>query len=120
MAAFEQADIDGLVRLLARDAVLDMPPHPTWFRGAEAIGRFLTPRLGAPGDMQTVLTSANRQPAHAMYKRGDDGVHRAHGLVVLTVAGARIDRLTVFVGGGWVSAFGLPGVRAAGATTRPR
>jgi RNA polymerase sigma-70 factor (ECF subfamily) len=117
VTAFERADIDGLVRLLARDAVLEMPPHATWFRGAERIGRFLAPRLGAPGDMLTVRTRANGQPAHAMYKRDADGVHRAHGLVVLTVTGTRIDRLTAFLGAEWVSAFGLPAVRAAGATT---
>lgn len=116
LAAFEHADIDGLVRLLARDAVLEMPPHATWFRGAETIGRFLAPRLGAPGDMLALPTRANGQPAHAMYKRGDDGVHRAHGLVVLTVAGERIDRLTVFLDPEVVRAFGLPAVRAAGAT----
>ncbi|PZF80985.1 RNA polymerase subunit sigma-70 [Jiangella anatolica] len=117
VAAFERADIDGLVRLLARDAVLEMPPHATWFRGAEAIGRFLAPRLGAPGDMLTLPTRANGQPAHAMYNRGLDGVHRAHGLVVLTLAGERIDRLTVFLEPELVRAFGLPAVRAAGATS---
>ncbi|TDC53803.1 sigma-70 family RNA polymerase sigma factor [Jiangella ureilytica] len=117
VTAFERADVEGLVQLLAGDAVLEMPPHATWFRGAERIGRFLAPRLGAPGDMLTVRIRANGQPAHAMYKRGADGVHRAHGLVVLTVAGARIDRLTVFLGSEWVSACGLPAVRAAGATT---
>ncbi len=117
VAAFEHADVDGLVRLLARDAVLEMPPHTTWFRGAEAIGRFLAPRLGAPGDLLMVATRANGQPAHAMYKRGADGVHRAHGLMVLTVAGARIDRLTVFLDAEWVRACGLPAVRAGGATS---
>ncbi|WP_325049268.1 RNA polymerase subunit sigma-70, partial [Jiangella rhizosphaerae] len=116
VAAFEHADVDGLVRLLARDAVLEMPPHATWFRGAETVGRFLAPRLGAPGDMLTIETRANGQPAHAMYKRGEDGVHRAHGLMLLTMAGGRIDRVTVFRDAELVRAFGLPAVRSAGAT----
>ncbi|MBB5786850.1 sigma-70 family RNA polymerase sigma factor [Jiangella mangrovi] len=115
--AFERADVDGLVRLLAHDAVLEMPPHATWFRGAEAVGRFLAPRLGSPGSMRTVRVRANGQPAHAMYKCDADGVHRAHGVVVLTTAGERIERLTVFLGAEWVSAFGLPAVHRAGATT---
>ncbi|SEF15774.1 sigma-70 family RNA polymerase sigma factor [Jiangella alba] len=116
LVAFERADIDGLVRLLAHDAVLEMPPHATWFRGADAIGRFLAPRLHAPGGMLTLPTRANGQPAHAMYKPGPDGGYRAHGLVVLTVAGERIDRLTVFLDPEVVRAFGLPAVRAGGAT----
>lgn len=32
--AFEAADVPGLVRLLADDAILEMPPVPLWFRGS--------------------------------------------------------------------------------------
>jgi RNA polymerase sigma-70 factor (ECF subfamily) len=40
-AAFENADITALTELLRDDAVLEMPPLPTWFTGREQIGRFL-------------------------------------------------------------------------------
>ncbi len=34
IAAFESADVPAITRLLARDAVLEMPPVPLWFVGA--------------------------------------------------------------------------------------
>lgn len=117
VAAFETSDIDGLVRLLRRDAVLEMPPYATWFRGAEAIGRFLPPRLGPPGHMRAIVTTANGQPAHAIYTRGADGRHHAHALAVLTVAGGAIARLTVFHDARLVSAFGLPAMHPGDATS---
>ena len=43
--AFENADITALMRLLREDAMLEMPPVPTWFAGREHIGRFLPARL---------------------------------------------------------------------------
>ncbi|MGW1553380.1 hypothetical protein [Streptomyces sp. NPDC002346] len=35
--AFEDADISGLLALLADDAVAEMPPFPTWFAGRHAL-----------------------------------------------------------------------------------
>jgi RNA polymerase sigma-70 factor (ECF subfamily) len=56
-----------------------------------------------------VATIANGQPAAAAYERGEDGVHRAFGLGVLTVAGGGIARITVYGGGpALVARFGLP------------
>ena len=44
-AAFENADMAGLVALLREDAVLEMPPLPGWFRGRAAVARFLGTRV---------------------------------------------------------------------------
>jgi len=41
MEAIERADIDGLVSLLAEDAVWSMPPLTTWFRGHDALRVFM-------------------------------------------------------------------------------
>jgi hypothetical protein len=40
MEAWDAVDIDGIVALLARDAMMTMPPTPTYVHGAEAIGGF--------------------------------------------------------------------------------
>ena len=44
-AAFQNADITAVMRLLRDDAVFEMPPEPTWFTGRELIGRFLQSRV---------------------------------------------------------------------------
>ena len=74
--AFEAADVDGLVSLLREDVLTEMPPSLTWFWGREATARFtfsVFSRLGA-GGRQMVETSANGQPALAMYRLADDGL----------------------------------------------
>jgi RNA polymerase sigma-70 factor (ECF subfamily) len=109
VAAFENADIDALMRLLRDDAVLEMPPTPTWFAGRETIGRFLGSRvLGRPGHFRMLPTAANGQLALAAYIRGRDGVHRGHGIDVLTVRGGGIARITAFNDAGLIAVFGLP------------
>ena len=40
-AALENADLTALMRLLRADAVIEMPPVPTWFAGHAQIRRFL-------------------------------------------------------------------------------
>jgi RNA polymerase sigma-70 factor (ECF subfamily) len=117
VAAFENADIDALMRLLLDDAVLEMPPIPTWFAGRETIGRFLaTHVLGAPGHFRMLPTAANGQLALGAYLRGRDGVHRGHGIDVLTLRGGGIARITAFNDAGLLAVFGLPaelGARAS-------
>lgn len=108
-AAFENADITALTELLRDDAVLEMPPVPTWFTGRDHIRRFLQAHvLHQPGEFITVPTGANGQPALAEYQRGPDGVLHAHGVQVLTVAGSRVARIAAFHQPGLFAAFGLP------------
>jgi RNA polymerase sigma-70 factor (ECF subfamily) len=109
-AAFENADIKTLTRLLRDDAVLEMPPIPTWFRGREQIGRFLSVRLLRPGRFRLTRTAANGQPALAAYLRDDHGSYCAHAIQVLTVSGASITRITSFNDPALVAVFGLPPV----------
>lgn len=110
-AAFETADVRLLTELLREDAVLEMPPMPTWFAGRELIGRFLARRvLLRAGDFRLVPVGANFQPAFAAYERADDGVYRAHAIMVVTVRGGRIGRIASFNDDTLFPAFGLPAV----------
>jgi RNA polymerase sigma-70 factor (ECF subfamily) len=108
-AAFENADVTALMRLLRADAVFEMPPVPTWFVGREQIGRFLAARvLREPGSLRMVPTTANGQPAFASYLRGDDGSYRAYALQVLSCTADSVARIVVFRDPGLFPTFGLP------------
>jgi RNA polymerase sigma-70 factor, ECF subfamily len=112
--AFRDADVGALTRLLREDAVLEMPPQTTWFAGREQVGRFLASRvLTEPGIFTMVPAAANGQPAFAAYLRGNDGVHRAHAIQVLTVRGDRLGRIASFNDAGLFGVFGLPGIAPA-------
>lgn len=52
-------------------------------------------------------TSANGQPAAAVYLRDRDGIHRPYGICVLTVSSAGIRRITSFGEPGLVTVFGF-------------
>jgi len=108
-AAFENADVAALTRLLADDAVLEMPPHPTWFAGRADIARFFGSQvLRAPGGFLLTETAANGQPAFGSYARGDDGAYHAHALAVLDVRGAAVSRIVSFLEPELFRVFGLP------------
>jgi RNA polymerase sigma-70 factor (ECF subfamily) len=106
--AFQNADIAALTELLHDDAVLEMPPMPTWFAGREDVALFLqTHLLRQPGEFTMIPTAANGQPALAAYRRGGDGEYRANGIEMLTFAGSRIARIVVFLDPGLFASFGL-------------
>jgi RNA polymerase sigma-70 factor (ECF subfamily) len=108
-AAFENADIAALTALLRHDATLEMPPQPVWFAGREPVGRFLeTTVLREAGQFRMFAAAANGQPAFAAYLRERDGVYRAHGIQVLTVAAASVTRIVSFNDPALVTTFGLP------------
>ena len=106
--AFEAADVDGLVRLLADDAVLEMPPVPLWYRGREDYGLFLRRvfDMRGTGWVMRQLT-ANAQPALAAYAPEAEGGYRLHTLQVFTVADGRVTRNVVFGDPAVFAAFGL-------------
>jgi RNA polymerase sigma-70 factor, ECF subfamily len=108
-SAFENSDVAALTALLHDDAVLEMPPTPTWFAGREHVALFLrTHVLREPGRIRMVPTYANGQPALAEYSRREDGVYHAFGIQVLTVVGLRIARVCAFADPSLFEAFGLP------------
>jgi len=107
ITAFENADVAGLVALLREDAVLEMPPFLTWFAGRTAVVGFLRRRCLTRA-FRLVPITANGQPAAAAYVREADGVHRAHGIQVLTIRTGGIARIDTFLDPALFPAFGLP------------
>ena len=103
IAAFENADPAALERLLTEDAIIEATPLRTWFAGRATCIPFLRDQLlGAPGDWRMLATSANGQPAAAVYTRDQHGNYQPYGICVLTVTvtvtgtGAGIRRISSF------------------------
>jgi len=112
VSAFERKDVDAIVALLAADAVWEMPPYATWFRGPAPIAKHLAGQCpGGPGDFRFVPASANGEPALAMYLRAEDGAFHPFCLQVLTVTGAAFSHVVSFFDLRLFDTFGLPGTR---------
>src|SRR6201997_1199305 len=56
IAAFENYDIDGLVKMFTAEAVWEMPPYDSWYQGPQTIGSLIHLQCPAqgPGDMRLV------------------------------------------------------------------
>ncbi|MEU1473626.1 RNA polymerase subunit sigma-70 [Streptomyces sp. NPDC005760] len=107
--AFEAADVPALVRLLAADVVLEMPPVPLWYRGTRDYGRFMERVFALRGTgWRTRELTASGQRALAAYAPEPGGGHRLHTLQVFTVRGGRVARNVVFADPAVFDAFGLP------------
>ena len=120
-AAFENSDMDELLRLLKQDAVWEMPPHLEWYVGSEDIVHLI--RSQCPfraGDTRLVPTAANGQPAFAVYGRQDDGRFHAYQLQVLEFEGDRVAHVVTFFDTSLFAVCGLPDVHPAPATTAVR
>ncbi len=96
--ALEQADIQALVRLLADDVRVSMPPAMLEYRGIDVARRFFAAvTLRAGRSYRVAPTRANGQPALGMYVADTHtGVFRAYVLLVVTIAEDRISALTGF------------------------
>ena len=111
IAAFQHADTLLLEKLLCQEVTLEATPLRTWFAGRATCVPFLGKQvLGVPGDWRMLPTSANGQPAAIGYRRDQDGLHRAYGVVVLSVCAAGIAGVVSFGDPSLVTAFGFPTV----------
>ena len=110
--AIEGGDVDALVALLTDDAWMTMPPAPMEYQGTAAIANFMR-TVGFRGGnrrYRLVPAAANGQPCWGCYiSDHGDPVWRAHGVLVITVAGDRVSMMTRFVDNGVLPFFGLPG-----------
>ena len=100
VAFTEAGDADGLAALIREDATFAMPPEPGWWAGRDAMvnawksGGFGTPEFG---DIRTLVTWANRQPAVANYVRkpGEDH-YQGFALDVLRIEDGMIAEIVAF------------------------
>jgi RNA polymerase sigma-70 factor, ECF subfamily len=115
--AWENADVDGLVALLKEDAILAMPPSPSWYQGREAIRTFVSATVfadegmfpGKAADRWRLLpTRANASPAFAIYQRAGDREFQGFGIHVLAYEADRLAQIISFIDPTLPSSFGLP------------
>ena len=108
--AWEGGDVEAIRALLTDDAVLAMPPYPTWFRGRDDVADFLARGPLAPvRRWRLVQTRANGQPALGSYRTMDDRPLAAEGLIVLSFSeDGRLSELNAFRNADLFAKFGLP------------
>jgi RNA polymerase sigma-70 factor (ECF subfamily) len=111
ITAFENYDIEQLVKMFTEEAIWEMPPFDGWYQGPEAIAtltRVHCPAEG-PGDMRFIRTTANGQPAAAMYMLNrETGKHEAFQLHVLDVEVDAVSHVVAFLDTALFAKFGLP------------
>jgi RNA polymerase sigma-70 factor, ECF subfamily len=110
-AAFEQYDVPAIVTLFTDDAIWEMPPFTSWFRGARDIGRLISTHCPAerPCDQYLVPLMANGLPAFAVYMRDPrDNIHRAFQIQVLTLTATAIIHAVAFFDLSLFQTFHLP------------
>jgi RNA polymerase sigma-70 factor (ECF subfamily) len=84
--AWQLADIEGFVQLIAEDVQFSMPPLTAWFQGRDAVAAFVENAIFAPArphGVHLMPGSCNGQPAFASYEPGDDDRLVVTGLQVL-------------------------------------
>jgi RNA polymerase sigma-70 factor, ECF subfamily len=111
IAAFERSDASLLEQVLRSDATLEATPFRDWQAGRVMCIHILdTYVLGTPGDWRMIPTTANGQPAAAVYHRDPAGVLRPDGVVVLTATATGVSRVVKFHDPALVGTFGFPDV----------
>ena len=89
--AWQLADIDAFVRLIAEDIRFSMPPLTAWFDGREAVAAFIEAAVFGPARPHGITLRpgwCNGQPAFATYEPDSQGRLAASGLQVLQLADA--------------------------------
>src|SRR5262249_26322026 len=111
IAAFEAYDIDELVKMFTDEAIWEMPPFDGGDQGPDdsvTLTRVRSPAEG-PGDMRFIRTTANGQPAAALYMLNrETGKHEAFQLHVLDIKGDGVSHVVAFLDTALFENFGLP------------
>jgi RNA polymerase sigma-70 factor (ECF subfamily) len=87
--AWQLADIDGFVQLVADDIRFSMPPLSAWFEGRDTVAQFIDGAIFASARPNGVTLRpgwCNGQPAFATYEPDGTGSLAASGLQILQLA----------------------------------
>ena len=108
--AWERGDVDAVAAMLAQEAIIAMPPMPTWYQGRDAVEGFLRRSPLRPGQRWRVVPArASGQLGFGFYRWSDESrTFAAHDIIVLTMDGARIAELVAFLEPEAFRHFGLP------------
>ncbi len=109
VAAWERADVEGILSMLAKDATFSMPPASNWFRGHADIGTFLP--LGPLIERRRFIpVRANGQLAFGTYIwMPDKERYRGNAVHLIDLdADGLIRDVTCFLTPEVFPAFGLP------------
>jgi RNA polymerase sigma-70 factor (ECF subfamily) len=97
--AWEAVDIEGIVSLLADDALMTMPPEEARVPGGREIATFFAtvPLDGRLDRFRLLPARANGQPALAAYAAADAfGSYGGYGFMVFAIDGEKITGITGF------------------------
>ena len=103
--------------LLKEDAILSMPPSPSWYQGREAIRTMLLAvvfQSGVQNQWRLSPTHANGQPAFVIYRTDESKrSYRAYAIQVVTLDSSRLHQrqiaeVTAFLNPELVTSFGFP------------
>jgi RNA polymerase sigma-70 factor (ECF subfamily) len=111
VAAWERNDVGAVVAMLAEDARMTMPPLPSWYRGRQQVGVFLSggPMAGTTS-WRLIPARANGQLAFGAYAwHQETQSFLPHCVSVLTLRGTHIEEIITFLDPGAFRGFSLPG-----------
>jgi RNA polymerase sigma-70 factor (TIGR02960 family) len=107
VTAWENRNIEELVRLFTEDARFTMPPLPAWFDGLAFVEKFIVERVFAT-PWRMLPLRANGQMGFACYMKADgDERFRLGGITLLSLRGGRIAGLHSFLDPAVHRRFGL-------------
>lgn len=110
--AYALKDAASVISLLTDDVVITMPPDACEYRGRQMAAQAFGVLFESDQTYRLIATRANGQPAFGVYVRDPRaGVLRAHGLLVITLAGDKICAFSRFDNSS-MARFGLPRILA--------
>jgi len=124
--AWQTADANGLAALLRKDAILSMPPSPSWYAGSESIRVFVSNTVFADNGMmfpgiaigrwKLLPLQANGESGAAVYQRMENNEYHSFGVHVLTCVNGQIVQVSCFIDPSLPTLFGLPEILETSST----